>query len=366
MKMFSKKKDGEAVDGPPRRRPPREGGDPRRRGPPRGKRRPPGRGPPGKRPPGERRRPPGERERKPKKDYEFDRFEIEVGTPKVTGMEKDTEEKKEEKKVKEVIKGYPDEIRITMDPKAEARFANLEKDVAKLDNNVSLAAETMVSIESDLQEIKEGYSRVDVIIKELEETRDSYAKVDKTMRELAALYDLISAQINPFIDMGGHVGASNGLRWDGIEDNVELIRQRVGDETGFPPEEDTEPFGKEKGADWKKEESIPPSRTQFYYESNVLKWIKFLLSKIRQEDIPNLLKYYREIGWINEDVEITTMNFLTGAKSEPNLDLMEGDIYISEDGTVIGQTDGWKLSVEDHSRSLECIEEILKYCSPKV
>ena len=286
----------------------------------------------------------------------------------MTGMEKDTTERterKEKETVKEVVRGSPGEVRIMMDPKAEARLATLEKDVGKLDTKISQAAESMANVEMDLQEIKAGYSRVDVIIKELEETRDSYAKVDKTMRELAALYDLISAQINPFIDMGDQVG-SNGMRWDGIEDNVELIRQRVEDETGILSDEETGLFEKEKRPDVKKGAGATPSRTQFYYESNVLKWIKFLLSKIRQEDIPNLLKYYREIGWINEDVEITTMNFLTGAKSEPNLDLMEGDIYISEDGTVIGQSDGWKLSVEDHSRSLEYIEEIQKYYPPKV
>ena len=282
----------------------------------------------------------------------------------MTGMEREKEEKKEEREVKEVIRTSHGEVVMTMDPKAEARFSNIEKDVAKLETKVSSTNESMVSVLSDLQFIKEGYSRVDLIIKELEETRDSYVKVDKTMRELAALYDLISAQINPFIDMEDKGNSPEVFRWDGIEDNVEQVRQRL---DGVPDEL----LGREEGLESEispakiRDVAIPQSRKQFCYETGVLKWVQFLTSKIRQEDIPNLLKYYREIDWINEDIEITTMNFLTGAKSEPNLEHMEGDIYISEDGAVIGQSDGWKLSIEDHSKSLEYIEEILKYYPPK-
>jgi len=380
MMMFSKKEEGKASRGPPRRRAPGDRGKaPRRRGPPRDKRGPPPRGerrPPGKRPPGrgrpkerppDRGRSPKEHEPEAKKEYKFDRFEIEVGSPKVTGMEKEKEDKKEEHVEKEIVRGSPGEVVLTMDPKAEARFKNIEKDISKLETKASSTSESMVTVLSDLQQIKEGYSRVDLIIKELEETRDSYSKVDKTMRELAALYDLISAQINPFIDMEGEGNSSETFRWDGIEDNVELVRQRM---DGVPDEL----IGMEERLEGEispgKIQNVtppppPPSRRQFYYEASVLKWVQFLTSKIRQEDIPNLLKYYREIDWINEDIEITTMNFLTGAKSEPSLDHMEGDIYISEDGAVIGQSDGWKLSIEDHSKSLEYIEEILKYYPPK-
>ncbi len=375
MMMFSKKEEGKASRGPPRRAPPGDRSKAsRRRGPPRDKRRPPKRGerrPPGKRPPGRGRprgkppdgeKSPKEREPKAKKEYKFDRFEIEVGSPKVTGMEKQKEEKKEERGEKEVVRASLGEVVLTMDPKAEARFSNIEKDVSKLETKVSSTNESMVSVLSDLQLIKEGYSRVDLIIKELEETRDSYVKVDKTMRELAALYDLISAQINPFIDMDGIGNSPEVFRWDGIEDNVEKVRLKV---EGMPDEllGAEERFDGELAPEKPRNVTIPSSRRQFYFEASVLKWIQFLTSKIRQEDIPNLLKYYREIDWINEDIEITTMNFLTGAKSEPNLEHMEGDIYISEDGAVIGQSDGWKLSIEDHSKSLEYIEEILKYYS---
>ncbi len=363
---------------------------PRRR-PPEGGRRPPRKG--GNRPPNRSRKGSGERPGKPRrprgpptdagkrtggrrgpprkdgggdKDYKFDRFEIEVGSPMVTGAEREKAKEKKER-VREVVKSAPGEVLISMDPKAEARFTHIEKDISKLDNKVIENVESLASIAGDLHEIKEGYARLDVVLKELEGTRDSYVKVDKTMRELAALYDLISAQINPFIDMEDEQGSGEVSRWDGIGDNVELIRQ--GSDDLIPPTLEGDGVdGKNEGAvgDRMQEKRTIPSRMQFQFESSVLGWVQFLVSKVRQEDIPNLLKYYREIGWINEEIEITTMNFLTGAKSEPNLDLTEGDIYISEDGTVIGQTDGWKLSIEDHSKSLEFVEEILKYYSPKL
>ncbi len=283
----------------------------------------------------------------------------------VTGVEREKAKEKKEK-AREVVKSAPGEVLITMDPKAEARFNHIEKDISKLDNKVGGNVETLTSMAADLQEIKEGYARLDVVLKELEGTRDSYAKVDKTMRELAALYDLISAQINPFIDMEDEQGSGEVSRWDGIGDNVELIRQGSDDLPQALEGDGSDTMKEGPMGDRMQEQKKVPSRTQFQFESSVLGWVKFLVSKVRQEDIPNLLKYYREIGWINEEIEITTMNFLTGAKSEPNLDLTEGDIYISEDGTVIGQTDGWKLSIEDHSKSLEFVEEILKHYSPKI
>jgi len=355
-----------------RRRPPRKGGRPPPgkggKRPPRGSdgrrpRRP--RGPPdGKKRDGERRGRPPKEKGEDDKGFEFDRFEIEVGSPRVSGVEKREEEKPAPKEEKGGRRGV-EEVRISMDPKAEARISYMEKELGKIDEKVTENVETLVSMVTDLQEIKEGHARMDILLRELEETRDSYVKVDKTMREMAALYDLISAQINPFIDMEGHTSEATGARWDGIEDNVELLRQNVGGSPVPLGGDETTPMKEMTPLDRSRNPRGSPASNQFKFEAFVLKWVQFLTSKIRQEDIPNLLRYYREIGWINEEIEITTMNFLTGAKSEPNLDVAEGDIYISEDGTVIGQTDGWKLSIEDHAKSLEYVEDILKYFSPK-
>lgn len=301
----------------------------------------------------------------PDKDGKFKRYELEIGIPGVKGddMEKDVVVEAE---VRDTEKGG---VRVEFDNRTIAKLNKLKDDFDRLNKKVMGYEDILFSLESDIRTIKEDYSRLEVIIGELEGMRDSYSKVDKTIRELSALYDLISAHINPFIDFSPEQSAApprSQSIWDGIEDNVVLMRDQV--DGGFAG------GGKSDGAIGAKEaqshkmegdvESIEVTNgdtSTFQFESEILKWLKFLQGKMRAEDIPNLLKYYRELGWINENIEVETLNFLTGSKIESTLVGGEEDIYLDENGTIIGDEEGWKLSIEDHANSLEYIREVQKH-----
>ncbi len=297
--------------------------------------------------------------RKEREPRDFDRYELEVGIPTVKGDEKEEINVVEKKGDKEIIK-------IGMDSRALAKIEKMKDDITKLKEKVSGYEETVYSIESGIREIKEDYSRLEVIIRELEDMRDSYTKVDKTIRELSALYDLISAQINPFIEFDAMGQFSGDKRWDGIIDNVELIRGNegvpYGGREGQPGRmeilEDEDGFV-DTDKEMAKETNVEIGN-EFRFESSILSWLRFLETKMRAEDIPNLLKYYRELGWIGENIEITTLNFLMGSKIEADFTDDDDDIYLNEDGTIIGEEEGWKLSIEDHAQSLEHIERIRK------
>jgi archaellum component FlaD/FlaE len=94
----------------------------------------------------------------------------------------------------------------------------------------------------------------------------------------------------------------------------------------------------------------------------ILKWTQFLLERVPQESIPNLMEYYRNLGWIDEEVEAKVKTYLEGAKPvAPPIEAIEtaGDMLITADGKAMG-LDQWKLTIEDHAKSLEFIEKLMK------
>jgi len=82
------------------------------------------------------------------------------------------------------------------------------------------------------------------------------------------------------------------------------------------------------------------------YFTNVLmiRWIEFLLEKVQRTRLPVLLDFYRDVGWISEDVKNFILSYARGAASE-----------VTEIDEV---TDGWKMTAEDHLKSLLFIEKI--------
>ena len=201
------------------------------------------------------------------------------------------------------------------------------------------------SIGLAVQEIKEAIAKMETTRLELDEMRKGYAAVEKTMHELAALYDLISASVNPFIDS---------------EDEQKTISTKVmkrtlgmtetGASTPIPvmPYPMQEP-GKKKDA---------ASRVDDYsIDTWTVKWAEFLLERIPKSKIPALLDHYIEIGWLDDEIKARAEETIKGiSEIDLGIQVPEGEPGEGEDGKM--RLDWWKLPIDDHVKSLQFIEKI--------
>jgi flagellar protein FlaD len=71
----------------------------------------------------------------------------------------------------------------------------------------------------------------------------------------------------------------------------------------------------------------------------LLNWIEFLMEKVGRNNLFDVLEYYIEIGWINEEVSSKMMAYASGI-----------DYFV--------ERPSWKLLPEDHTKSLLFIEQL--------
>jgi len=106
----------------------------------------------------------------------------------------------------------------------------------------------------------------------------------------------------------------------------------------------------------------------------VMRWLTFLLERIKREDLPQLFSYYQRIGWLGKRAEETLVQISEGTKhgesAEGNLTIEDEEI---ENRTLLlskgsakgpaekpieGRTSGWQLTPQEHIKSWVFITEI--------
>ncbi len=177
------------------------------------------------------------------------------------------------------------------------------------------------------EELSSLFSRVEVL-----ENRDiNYDLIQNKLQELSAIYDLLSSDVNPFMelekesksDFRDHKGSGVVKNRDSIEDPKNFIR--------------------------------PKNPNERYNMNAMIDWIDFLQTKTRG-NIEEALDYYRELKWISKDLKNNIMTFKKGLKLDNNNG--HGDTIVKEDGDIEREKGDWKLSPQDHKKSLRYIEDI--------
>ena len=107
----------------------------------------------------------------------------------------------------------------------------------------------------------------------------------------------------------------------------------------------------------------------------LMRWIEFLLERVKRNSLGTLLDYYRDIGWISAEVKTNVMAYARGEVQdvtayEPELDdslasfaLDDNEEPVLDDrGTPANPhyrpMDDWKLSAEDHLKSMLFIRKM--------
>lgn len=113
-----------------------------------------------------------------------------------------------------------------------------------------------------------------------------------------------------------------------------------------------------------KENDIPGkkavlSRLPSDYLSNVvvMRWVEFLLNRVVRDRLPLVLDYYKDIGWISEEVKSVIMAVARGENQDFDAPEIEEESEFDLSQIPMGKTDykmidDWRMTAEDHLRSL--------------
>jgi flagellar protein FlaD len=275
--------------------------------------------------------------------------------------------------------------------------------------------------------LEEAIRRIDTIDKfteavrnDINQVKESISHMEANMRELTSLYDLISSQVNPFIDM--ETAAKGAAAEEAAKEEVpefdalfEPTPELAAGEGEFLPVEPgalpTAPMAPMPEGLAMAPEAPPlyalpgapgamapprPQRvarlTQIGSDSMCLialmRWIEFMLGRVKREQVPSLLGFYVRIGWISDGIKQHVMDVIRGIRFGPGAPVggatgrtygtyeapkdREGDVVMAYSKEAVGEAaapgepkkppvppgDDWKLGPEDHLKTLIFIEKI--------
>ncbi|MCX9015219.1 MAG: hypothetical protein OIN89_10625 [Candidatus Methanoperedens sp.] len=273
---------------------------------------------------------------------------------------------------------------------------NPDDAASSLDDHVDIAQKIEELISSKSQEINannEAVKEFDIrlnkmdgglssIRQNLEDVKDRLEKIDETQLELMSLYEVVSSTINPFVgdnnpgtaekigelekkitalsatapnmlsafkeefeakfmEIEGKINSASNSGTLNEETLVEHVSGMVFEKISPLLEQHSQqgnnpaPVSRFKKADGQAKSGVKLTHLDNSAESSIvlLNWINFLLEKVGRNNIIDVIKYYIEIDWINEEV---------GSKM---IDYTDGLDYYVEKPT-------WKLLPDDHVKSL--------------
>lgn len=260
---------------------------------------------------------------------EVEKYEIRHGIP---DMEGETAEKLR-RRGDQLMGGAFPESGVSSDPINSKLVKDLKDDVEDFSDKLDGFSE-------ELNDIDEEVSLLITRMDKLEKQGVDQEKMEEKLKELSALYDLLSTDISPFMDMEDILGDDHELEAEG---EIEEGEEEEDEGESFSPQEKQT-----------KEQGVEISDIERYDMEAMIDWIEFLYPKTGG-NLEDALSYYQELGWIEESLKESILSYAEGMKTDT---LEEEDKIIGEDGSVESSKGDWKLSSSDHKQSLRYIKAI--------
>ncbi len=214
---------------------------------------------------------------------------------------------------------------------------------------------------SRLERMENNYN---ALSDEISELREHVNEVETNIHELTALYDAISAQYNPFIDLtpqerrviGGGALVEEESEGEVIEEELTPEGEEVIVESELKEAPGEELTAAEELDEFSIMTQVQPKRERVSKESYILpeipdnsvshmmaiKWTEFMLEKVGPGNIRKLLEYYGNLRWISDEVVSKILHQVMGLNTE----------------NIEAEYDTWKMNTDDHMKTLVFLEKI--------
>ena len=268
----------------------------------------------------------------------------------------------------------------------ENDLQNILGDVMK-NSGMDELTEKIDDLARKLDEIQNRLERHDSLIGSLEneisEIRNTNEEMQDNIKRLLDVYEIVSQKINPFINMNDKTEITpDTVIPGGPEEESIPVVESVNIPPAPPAPEPTEEVKRVTERTHPREE-VKEMETQYngrekpllthikkdYYTIVLLmRWIEFLFEHVKRDKITLLLDYYVDIGWISKEVKSEIMAYARGEvqdvtkyfpeeEIEAEIETPAGTIKTPEP-KIYKKVDDWRLSAEDHLKSLLFIMKI--------
>ncbi|MBN1539422.1 MAG: hypothetical protein JW939_04700, partial [Candidatus Thermoplasmatota archaeon] len=191
-------------------------------------------------------------------------------------------------------------------------------------------------MEGEVKDLRTEMDRISYLLRSLEGLKNTMKDMESTVSELSGLYDLISANINPFVEVPR------------LENRDKLVR--TSSRKSMDESEEMEEVGFQNISEIFRDDERTECGENGHGDDNLesaewtIKWTKFLIERVGKEGLEKTLDYYMDLGWIDENTIDQVLEMARGTVSPK----------IPSDGRKVS----WRLDAEDHVKSLEYIRRI--------
>ncbi|WP_340819071.1 FlaD/FlaE family flagellar protein [Methanolobus sp. WCC4] len=218
----------------------------------------------------------------------------------------------------------------------------IRSDLSRIEDSVSELVNSYTALlgqlHESLQENESNFSRIDVITVKLDEIGTKIGSIEKIQEDARSTSVELSRSISSIVDnLGTTSSAFSEFKQESETKNAEML-EKVDSVTEYVESE-----LKKLGAKSYK------GFGQNVHLSNIVKnsgnmklcmeWLEFLMGLVGRNNLPDILSYYEELGWITEKVRMELLHYADGI-----------DFYMEKPD--------WKLTPDDHVKSIWFIESL--------
>lgn len=216
-----------------------------------------------------------------------------------------------------------------------ANLARMEESISELVNSYTAL---LVQMHESSQETESRFSQLEDAIIKLSPMEDRLRTLEKSNGESQSMSMELAKSISSLMDGLGATSAdlrefkeAADLNHSKLRENLSLMTEYVDSELRKVGARSYKGYGQNVHLS-----SITKNSTNMKL---CMEWLEFLMGLVGRNNLPDILSYYEELGWITEQVRSELMHYAEGI-----------DFYMEKPD--------WKLTPDDHVKSIWFIESL--------
>ncbi len=182
--------------------------------------------------------------------------------------------------------------------KKQEERPNVEEHIANLRNEIFNALQPLQELGEKMRLVEERVRKIEETVVSLKDIVDEHSReldrIKGDFEKLMSMYEMMANMYNPFV------------RKPKIT-NLEETKEKTMKEKTKIIKETKEEYSKYLPLDEIKKDPM--------FIAVVMAWLQFLVKKAGFENAKRALEYYKEVGWITENVYIELLKYLQGFKN---------------------------------------------------
>ncbi len=219
---------------------------------------------------------------------------------------------------------------------------SVRSDISRIEDNVSELVNSYTALLSQLheslQETEQRFSRMDVLSEQLDMISSKLGPIEKYQEDSRSTSMELSRSISSIVDNMGKMSSelsdfkkASSKKDASMLTKIQSLTEYVDVEMAKVGARSYKGFGQNVHLS-----SIVKNSSNMKL---CMEWLEFLMELVGRNNLPDILSYYEELGWITEKVKMELLHYSEGI-----------DFYMEKPD--------WKLTPDDHVKSIWFIESL--------